>query len=110
MADPSFEELYAALEEKARRLEQGNLPLEDSLRLYDEGAALVDALRKILEGAELQVKTLQGRLDEHFHGVLIAKLVPRHQGREDRIAVIDKHGAAIESFSHPDDLIDTPHG
>ena len=64
MADPSFEELYAALEEKARRLEQGNLPLEDSLRLYDEGAALVDALRKILEGAELQVKTLQGRHDE----------------------------------------------
>jgi exodeoxyribonuclease VII small subunit len=64
LAEPSFEELYAALEEKARRLEQGNLPLEDSLRLYEEGAALVDALRKILEGAELQVKTLQGRLDE----------------------------------------------
>ena len=64
MGEPSFEKLYAALEEKARRLEQGNLPLEDSLRLYEEGAALVDALRTILEGAELQVKTLQGRLDE----------------------------------------------
>jgi len=64
LGEPSFEKLYAALEEKARRLEQGNLPLEDSLRLYEEGAALVDALRTILEGAELQVKTLQGRLDE----------------------------------------------
>jgi exodeoxyribonuclease VII small subunit len=60
---PSFEDLFAALEEKARRLEQGNLPLEDSLRLYEEGAGLVDKLRAILEGAELRVRTLQTRLE-----------------------------------------------
>ncbi|MCC6267125.1 MAG: exodeoxyribonuclease VII small subunit [Dehalococcoidia bacterium] len=64
MPEPTFEALYAALEEKARKLEQGNLPLEASLKLYEEGAKLVDQLRVILEKAELQVKTLQGRMDE----------------------------------------------
>ncbi|MEO6397491.1 MAG: exodeoxyribonuclease VII small subunit [Tepidiformaceae bacterium] len=64
MAEKSFEQLYSALEEKARRLEQGNLPLEASLKLYEEGAAIADDLRKILEGAELQVKTLQARLED----------------------------------------------
>jgi len=61
---PTFEELYAALEEKARRLEQGNLPLEESLKLYEEGVALADRLRETLEAAELRVRTLQARVDE----------------------------------------------
>lgn len=64
MSEKSFEQLYSALEEKARRLEQGNLPLEASLKLYEEGAAIADNLRQILEGAELQVKTLQTRLED----------------------------------------------
>ena len=68
MPEPTFEALYAALEEKARKLEQGNLPFEASLKLYEEGAKLVDQLRVILEKAELQVRTLQGRMDEdEFH-------------------------------------------
>ena len=62
-AAPTCEELYAAREEKARRLEQGNLPIEESVKLYEEGAGLVDRLRTLLESAELQVKTLQGRLE-----------------------------------------------
>lgn len=64
MAEQSFEELYAALEEKARKLEQGNLPLEESLKLYEEGVGLVDRLKEILEGAELRVRTLQVRLED----------------------------------------------
>ena len=64
MAEKTFEQLYAALEEKARKLEQGNLPLEASLKLYEEGAAIADDLRKILEGAELKVKTLHVRLED----------------------------------------------
>ena len=64
MPEKSFEQLYAALEEKARRLEAGNLPLDASLKLYAEGAAIADDLRAILEGAELQVKTLQARLED----------------------------------------------
>ena len=63
-AEETFEALYGQLEEKARKLEQGNLPLEESLKLYEEGAALVDRLRTILEGAELRVKTLQTHLEQ----------------------------------------------
>ncbi|GIW19076.1 MAG: exodeoxyribonuclease VII small subunit [Tepidiforma sp.] len=62
-ASERFEALYAQLEEHARRLEQGNLPLEVSLKLYEEGAALVDRLRAILEGAELKLQTIQQRLE-----------------------------------------------
>lgn len=60
----TFESLYAALEDRARRLEQGNLPLEESLALYEEGAAIADRLRQILETAELRVRTVQGRLQQ----------------------------------------------
>ncbi|MGE3512801.1 MAG: exodeoxyribonuclease VII small subunit [Vicinamibacterales bacterium] len=64
MAEETFEGLFAALEERTRKLEQGNLPLEDSLRLYEEGAALADKLRTILEGAELRVRTVRARLND----------------------------------------------
>ena len=64
MAEPTFDELFTALEEKARRLEQGNLGLEESIKLYEEGADLVDRLRAILEKAELRVRTIHSRLDE----------------------------------------------
>lgn len=62
-AERSFEELYAELEDRARRLEEGNLPLEESLKLYEEAAALADRLRGILEGAELRVRTVQRRFE-----------------------------------------------
>lgn len=59
----SFEALYAALEERARRLEQGNLSLEDSLKLYEEGAAVVAELRTVLDAAELRVRTVRNQVD-----------------------------------------------
>lgn len=58
----SFEVLYGELEDTTRRLEQGNLPLEESIKLYEQGAKLVEELRTILDEAELHVKTLQVRL------------------------------------------------
>jgi exodeoxyribonuclease VII small subunit len=73
-ADDSFEALYALLEEKARRLEQGNLPLEESLKLYEEGAGLVDRLRTILEGAEMRVKTLQAHLEQDMQELREAEM------------------------------------
>ena len=58
----TFEALYAQLEDTTRQLEHGNLPLEDSIKLYERGAGLVEELRRILDEAELHVKTLQVRL------------------------------------------------
>ncbi len=62
-ADQSFELLYQQLEEKARMLEAGNLPLEASLKLYEDGAALVDQLREVLDAAELRIRTVQSRTE-----------------------------------------------
>lgn len=61
--ETSFEALYAQLERTAARLEQGNLTLEEALRLYEEGVALVDRLREILANAELRVRQLHDRLN-----------------------------------------------
>lgn len=64
MAKPNFEELVAQLEEHARKLEAGNIPLEDALATYEKGAALVQQLRKLLDDAELRVQRLQANLQE----------------------------------------------
>ncbi len=64
MAEPNFEELVAQLEERARKLEAGNIPLEESIATYEEGAALVEQLRKLLGDAELRVQRLQDNLQE----------------------------------------------
>lgn len=64
MAEPSFEELVERLEERARTLEAGNLPLDRAIAVYEEGAALVEQLREMLEAAELRVQRLQGAFAE----------------------------------------------
>lgn len=64
MAEPSFEELAAQLEERARTLEDGNIPLERAIAVYEEGAALVERLREMLDAAELRVQRLQGAFAE----------------------------------------------
>ena len=64
MAEPSFEELVERLEERARTLETGNLPLDRAIAVYEEGAALVEQLRAMLEAAELRVQRLQGAFAE----------------------------------------------
>jgi len=67
VAEPSFEDLYKQLEEKAVRLDDGKLPLEESIKLYEEGVGLVDRLREMLTSAELRVRTLERRLaDDEF--------------------------------------------
>ena len=47
----SFEEALVRLEEIVRRLENGDLPLSDSLSLYEEGTALIKTCTKMLDQA-----------------------------------------------------------
>ena len=42
----SFEQSITRLDEIVRQLEQGNVPLEDALKLFQEGTALVRYLRQ----------------------------------------------------------------
>lgn len=64
----SFEELFSALEERARKLEQGNLGLEASLALYEEGAEIAARLRELLEGAELRIEKVRAKVETERSG------------------------------------------
>jgi len=50
---------FTRLDEIASLLEEGNLPLEESLRLFEEGNGLANELRIILEAAEQKLTILQ---------------------------------------------------
>ena len=53
-----FEDILARLRGLVDRLEGGNLPLEDSLRAFEEGMELCRRGTLILDGAEKKVETL----------------------------------------------------
>jgi exodeoxyribonuclease VII small subunit len=59
---PSFEDVYAALEEAVGRLEAGGLPLDDAIAAYEEGMRLARACRTLLDTAELRITTLRDAL------------------------------------------------
>ena len=55
----SFEEALSRLEEIVRHLEKGDLPLNDSLTLYEEGTGLIASCNKMLDEAEQKVVKLR---------------------------------------------------
>ena len=59
----TFEESMGRLEQIVRSLEQGNVPLEESLKLFKEGTDLVQSCGKLLDKAELQIKKVMTAAD-----------------------------------------------
>lgn len=53
-----FEELYDELEKTVRKLEAGDLPLADSLTLFERSTALAGQCNALLDRAELRVRQL----------------------------------------------------
>ncbi|HYM21486.1 MAG TPA: exodeoxyribonuclease VII small subunit [Candidatus Kapabacteria bacterium] len=53
-----FEHDFEHLGSIVERLEQGNISLEEMLKLYEEGTALAAKLVETLKTAELKVRTL----------------------------------------------------
>lgn len=54
----NFEEQLTALESVVEKLERGELSLEDSVRLFEEGIKLSNACKKELEAAEGKIQLL----------------------------------------------------
>ena len=54
----SFEEQLTALETVVERLEQGELTLDESVRLFEDGVRLSNACKKQLEDAEGRIQVL----------------------------------------------------
>ena len=55
---PKFEECLQRLEAVVQQLERGDLPLEQALKLFEEGVQLSDSCRRELEEAEGKVEIL----------------------------------------------------
>ena len=59
----TFEENMQRLEQIVRAMERGDVALEESLKLFQEGTALVQRCGKLLDDAELQVKRVVASAD-----------------------------------------------
>ena len=60
IARMSYEDAYDALEALVARMESGELPLEQSVALYERGQKLSAHCQALLEAAQLKIK----RVDE----------------------------------------------
>lgn len=58
MAELNYEKAVARLEEITDKLENGNLPLEEMIKLYEEGTALAAKCAKVLDAAQLKITEL----------------------------------------------------
>ena len=58
MAEKSFEEALQKLEEIVSRLENGDIPLEESINIFKEGVELTKFCKEKLNEAETQLKKL----------------------------------------------------
>ncbi len=58
-----FEKLYSRLEETVEKLERGGLPLEESIKLYEEGMELAKRCQALLDGAEQRITKLRESFD-----------------------------------------------
>ena len=59
----TFEANMQRLEQIVRAMERGDLPLDESLKLFQEGTELVRICSKLLDDAQLQVKKIMTATD-----------------------------------------------
>jgi exodeoxyribonuclease VII small subunit len=56
--DETYETKVEQLKKIIEKIEDGNTPLDESIRLYEQGAALVKQCEEILNEAEVKITTL----------------------------------------------------
>jgi exodeoxyribonuclease VII small subunit len=59
----SFESCLDRLEKIVKQLENGNLPLEQALQLFEEGMKLSESCRRQLDSAESRIEMLVRKAD-----------------------------------------------
>ena len=58
IADMNFETALAALEQVVRQLESGDVPLDDSIALYERGEELRKVCQKRLDAAQERIEAI----------------------------------------------------
>ncbi|MCB9777815.1 MAG: exodeoxyribonuclease VII small subunit [Alphaproteobacteria bacterium] len=59
----SFEHALTELEDHVRKLDSGELPLEEALALFERGVALVKECHELLDGAERRIVEVTRGMD-----------------------------------------------
>lgn len=62
----TFEQRMARLEQIVRVMERGDAPLEESLKLFQEGTELIRSCQALLDEAQLQVTKVTADAQEGF--------------------------------------------
>ena len=65
---PSFEESFGQLQETVERLEEGGLPLETTLDIFERGMLVAAACQRLLDQAELRLTRLVEEHADDFDG------------------------------------------
>ena len=63
MSKMSFEAAMERLEQIVRAMERGDVALEESLKLFQEGTELVRSCAKLLDDAQMQIQTVMTAAD-----------------------------------------------
>jgi len=63
MADRTFEQALRELEGRVVQLEKGELPLDEALRLFEEGVGLLRECHDRLDAAEARIVALSSQGD-----------------------------------------------
>lgn len=63
LENQTFEASMARLEQIVRAMERGDVALEESLKLFQEGTELVRNCQKLLDDAQLQIKKIMAAED-----------------------------------------------
>ena len=64
MAALSYEEALARIQEIAAKLESGELPLEESIKSYEQALKLIKTCSEALNKAEKKLQELSGDLED----------------------------------------------
>ena len=59
----TFEESMSRLEQIVRAMERGDVALEESLKLFQEGTELVRSCTKLLDDAQMQIQKVMTAAD-----------------------------------------------
>lgn len=78
---PTFEQNLDQLEAIVKEMENGDLPLERALELFERGMKLSDGCRKQLEDAETRVELLTRRAGEMQPQAFPTQLGPTDRDR-----------------------------
>lgn len=63
MEKMSFEKAAGRLDEIVDKLENGNLSLDEMIKLYEEGTSLASKCAKVLEKAQIRISELSSEKD-----------------------------------------------